>query len=164
MYTIRKATTDDCKLIHELAEKTFIPTYQDIHTPEQSEYMMNWMYSIESLTTQMIGKHTYFILYKEEKPCGYLSVEEEGEDLFHLQKIYVLPDYQGTGAGKILFEKAIQFIKEIHPAPCTMELNVHRSNKSVHFYEKMGMKIAREGDFHIGNGFYMNDYIMSLDL
>lgn len=164
MYSTRKATTDDCQLIHELAERTFIPTYRNILSPEQSAYMMNWMYSIESLTAQMTGKHTYFILFKEEMPCGYLSVEEEGEDLFHLQKIYVLPEYQGTGAGKILFETAIRFIKEIHPAPCTMQLNVNRNNRSLHFYEKMGMTIAREGDFPIGNGFYMNDYIMSLDL
>jgi hypothetical protein len=26
------------------------------------------------------------------------------------------------------------------------------------------MAIRSQGDFHIGNGFYMNDYIMGLDL
>ena len=32
------------------------------------------------------------------------------------------------------------------------------------FYEKMGMRKLREGDFPIGNGYYMNDYIMGLDI
>jgi diamine N-acetyltransferase len=34
----------------------------------------------------------------------------------------------------------------------------------VYFYEHMGMKKVREGDFPIGNNYYMNDYIMSLDI
>ena len=32
------------------------------------------------------------------------------------------------------------------------------------FYRHLGMTVLRQGDFHIGNGFYMNDYIMGLDL
>jgi len=44
-----------------------------------------------------------------------------------------------------------------------IELNVNRNNKAVSFYEHLGMKIARQGDFPIGKGFYMNDYIMSID-
>ena len=30
--------------------------------------------------------------------------------------------------------------------------------------EYMGMRKLREGDFPIGNGYYMNDYIMGLDI
>ena len=42
--------------------------------------------------------------------------------------------------------------------------NVNRNNKAVGFYEHMGMKKSREGDFPIGNGYYMNDYIMQLKI
>ena len=52
----------------------------------------------------------------------------------------------------------------VHPAPCTMELNVNRSNRAVRFYEKMGMRKLRESDFPIGDGYYMNDYIMGLEI
>ncbi len=45
-----------------------------------------------------------------------------------------------------------------------MELNVNRNNPALGFYEHMGMKKVREGDFPIGNGYYMNDYIMGLDI
>lgn len=48
--------------------------------------------------------------------------------------------------------------------PCLMELNVNRNNKALQFYEYMGMRKLREGDFPIGNGYYMNDYIMGLDI
>lgn len=45
-----------------------------------------------------------------------------------------------------------------------LELNVNRNNKALHFYEHMGMKKLREGDFPIGNGYYMNDYIMGKEI
>ena len=45
-----------------------------------------------------------------------------------------------------------------------MVLNVNRNNNAVSFYRKMGMEILGQGDFDIGSGYYMNDYIMSLDL
>ena len=55
-------------------------------------------------------------------------------------------------------------IRSVHPAPCRMELNVNRNNRALHFYERMGMRKLREGDFPIGDGYYMNDYIMGLDI
>ena len=48
--------------------------------------------------------------------------------------------------------------------PCMMELNVNRRNRALHFYERMGMRRLREGDFPIGDGYYMNDYIMGLEI
>ena len=165
MLTIRKATTADCELIHKLAWQIFPETYKDILSPEQNDYMMEWMYSIKNIRKQMEEEgHVYFIGYKDNEVCGYVSVQQQGEDLFHLQKIYVLPSYQGFGLGKLLFEQAITAIKEMHPEPCVMELNVNRNNKALRFYERMGMHKDREGDFPIGNGFYMNDYIMAITI
>lgn len=165
MFTIRKATTADCGLIEELAQQIFPVTYREILTPEQITYMMEWMYSPENIRKQMEEEgHTYLLAYHEEEAIGYVSVQPQGEALFHLQKIYVLPAYQGAHCGSFLFREAIKYIKTVHPAPCLMELNVNRYNKALHFYEHMGMRKLREGDFPIGNGYYMNDYIMGMEL
>ena len=40
MFTIRKATSDDCKLINELANQVFPATYKEILSTEQLDYMM----------------------------------------------------------------------------------------------------------------------------
>lgn len=165
MFTIRRADAGDCDLIHSLAEQVFPETYKDILTKEQSDYMMDWMYAPANIRKQMEEEgHVYLIAYEECEACGYVSVQREGKDLFHLQKIYVLPYFQGARLGSFLFREAIKYIKQIHPAPCKMELNVNRHNKALHFYEHMGMKKVREGDFPIGNGYYMNDYIMGIDI
>lgn len=165
MLTIRKASTDDCNFINTLASIAFPATYRDILSPQQLDYMMEWMYAPHRIAKQMTEEgHVYFIAYLNGEACGYLSVQPQENAIFHLQKIYVLPPFQGKGVGQFLFEQAVRYIKEIHPEPCLMELNVNRNNKAVHFYERMGMKKLREGDFDIGNGYYMNDYIMGLKL
>lgn len=165
MFTIRKADTADCQLINKLAWQVFPETYKDILTPAQIDYMMDWMYSPENIRKQMEKEgHVYLLAYEECEAAGYVSVQPESEDLFHLQKIYVLPYFQKAHCGSFLFREAIKYIKEVHPAPCRMELNVNRHNPALGFYQHMGMTKVREGDFPIGNGYYMNDYIMGMEL
>lgn len=167
MLTIRKATLDDCQLIHEMAWRVFPQTYRDILTPAQNDYMMEWMYSLPNLRKQMTDDgHVYLLAYDEttRQPVGYVSVQPQGKHLFHLQKIYVLPEWQKHHAGSFLFRQAVAYIRQIHPGQCTMELNVNRNNPAVTFYEHMGMHKSRQGDFPIGNGFYMNDYIMTMEI
>ena len=90
MTDIRKATTEDIKLINELAWIAFPATYKDILTKEQIDYMMDWMYSPENLLKQMTEEgHIYYLAYSDNRPAGYVSIQKEGEDLCHLQKIYV---------------------------------------------------------------------------
>lgn len=164
MITFRQASPQDCGLIQTLACEVFPATYREILSAEQLDYMMQWMYSVDNLRQQMEEGHVYYLGYLDGEVCGYLSVQPDGEDLFHLQKIYVLPRFQGCGVGRALFEKAVAHVRQQHPGPCTLELNVNRHNPALDFYRRLGMRKVREGDFPIGNGYYMNDYIMALDL
>lgn len=134
------------------------------------EYMMDWMYSPSNLRLQLEEGHVYYIAFRNEIPCGYVSVQpdgttEDGRLLFHLQKIYVMPSEQKNGLGRMLFDQALNHIRtEADGLKASVELNVNRNNPAVGFYHHLGLKILREGDFHIGNGFYMNDYIMGIDI
>ena len=158
MFSIRRASEADCALIRRLAGEVFPATYREILAPAQLDYMMEWMYSEESLQGQFRAGHVWFIASSDGEPCGYVSVERQGGDLIHLQEIYVLPRYLGLGAGEFLFRRCV------HPGPCMMELNVNRRNRALHFYERIGMRRLREGDFPIGDGYYMNDYIMGVEI
>ena len=166
MFEIRKATLEDIPLINKLAWIVFPHTYKELLSPGQIEFMMDWMYSPANLQKQMTEDgHIYFLAYEGNEPAGYLSIQPEGEQTYHLQKIYVLPSFQGKKLGKHLFNHAIHAIKELHPEPCQMRLNVNRYNtKAVDFYFRMGMKKVFEGDFDIGHGYLMTDYIMALDI
>ena len=169
-FNIIKAGIGNIMQIHDMAEIVFRHTYREILSSEQMEYMMDWMYSPTNLHKQIAEGHVYYIALCEEGPCGYVSVQqdginEEGRLRYHLQKIYVLPSRQGSGLGRLLFEKAVSHIRsESSGRPAALELNVNRNNPSIGFYHHLGLKILREGDFHIGKGFYMNDYIMGTDI
>ena len=175
---ISKASGEDIMCIHDMAQVVFRHTYREILSPEQMEYMMDWMYSPANLQKQLDEGHVYYIAYRDGKACGYVSVQPEGiaDDgrlLFHLQKIYVLPSEQGHGLGRALFDRAVAHVREV-AGGCTegctegcrarIELNVNRNNPSIGFYHHLGLRILRQGDFHIGNGYYMNDYIMGLEV
>ena len=69
MFTIRKATTEDIPLIHKMAQEVFPATYADILSPDQLDYMMEWMYSITNLHKQMEEEgHIYYIAFKGDIP------------------------------------------------------------------------------------------------
>jgi len=162
---IRRASIDDIPAIMEMASVVFPETYRNIISREQIEFMMDMMYSEISLKHQMTtGGNIFFIC----EGRGFVSFRykgrmEDGVDLFHLEKLYVMPEAQGKGLGRELFETVVKAAKSSSVGGTRIELNVNRNNKAVSFYEHLGMKIARQGDFPIGKGFYMNDYIMSID-
>jgi len=167
---IKRAVNIDLQTIHDMAEVVFRETYKTILSPDQMDYMMEWMYSLPNLERQVSHGHTYYIAWAEGKPQGYLSirkdsVEPDGTEVWHLEKIYVMPSAQGSGLGHLLLETAKQHVKDNKSAcKARIELNVNRNNPAVGFYRNQGLRILRQGDFPIGNGYYMNDYIMGLDL
>lgn len=163
IFSIKKASTSDCTLIHELASQIWGPTYHSILSEGQLNYMFEMMYSTEHIREQMseLG-HLYFIVYADEKPAGYLSIEKISDDKYIFQKIYALPELHGRGIGRYLIEQGIAYIKSIHSGPFTIELYVNRENPAIGFYEHMGLKKIAIRDHNIGNGYFMNDYIMAM--
>ena len=166
MIEFKKAGIEDTPLIEELAQEIFRATYKEMLSTGQIEYMMDWMYSQENLRKQILEDgHIYHIVYYNGEPVGYVSVQQQGERLWHLQKIYLRPGLQGKSVGKKMFLFAVEYIRKNSLLPCIMELNVNRDNeKAWQFYEHMGMHKASSGDFHIGNGYYMTDYIMAMEV
>jgi GNAT superfamily N-acetyltransferase len=163
MFTIRKATADDSSLIRELASHVWSNTYAKILSKEQLDYMFEMMYSNDNILKQMNElHHQFFIISVDNEPAGYLSVETKSPDLFNFQKIYSLPQWHGSGIGRYIIEQGIAWIKSFHPEPFTVELYVNRYNPAVGFYKHMGFKEVATRDHAIGNGYFMNDYIMEL--
>lgn len=78
--------------------------------------------------------------------------------IFKLHKIYVLANQQGKGTGKFIINYIINDIKT--KGAVVLQLQVNRYNKARDFYEKLGFLVTEEADFDIGNGYFMNDYVM----
>lgn len=160
MYQIRTAGQEDIPVIRELAKMIWPPTYSAILDKDQIDYMMNLIYSPSSLLRQMYQRgHIFLLLEYNGAPAGFASysVHRESEKV-KLEKIYVNPKLQGKGLGLGLLNTVIERTRET--GLNRLQLNVNRYNKARYFYEKQGFRIISEEDIDIGNGFFMNDYVM----
>ena len=161
---IREASVVHIPAIIKLAHAIWPVTYKDIISPRQLAYMLELIYSVDSLQKQMDDGHRFFLLFdntiNSREPVGYASFSkiEEYTSHYRLQKLYVLSDQQGKGRGKFLLEHIIAVVKS--EGGQILDLTVNRKNPAQNFYHKMGFTIAREEDKDIGDGFFMNDFVM----
>ena len=104
----------------------------------------------------------FYIAYNNGQPVGFTAIGAYGKDTYKLHKIYLLPQMQGQGAGRQLLHFVIDRAKENKAT--SLLLNVNRNNPAFYFYKKMGFEIAEEVNIDIGEGYFMNDYVMKLAL
>ena len=173
---ITPAGLADRDFIRSVSERTWPSTYGHIISQEQIDFMLDWMYSNDSLEKQMnTGCEFYIASIKNEDgkwdAVGFCSVSPEDEqdkirdaseisNAHKLNKLYVLPEAQGTGAGKVLLNKSIEVAKAAGSS--SLFLQVNKLNTAYTFYLKHGFIKEAEFKFDIGNGFYMDDYVMRL--
>ena len=69
-----------------------------------------------------------------------------------------MPQFKGKGIAKMILSqvKTIAFGESNRG----VVLNVNRNNPAISFYNSQGFKIIASIDIPIGNGFYMEDYIL----
>jgi ribosomal protein S18 acetylase RimI-like enzyme len=163
MFEIRKAGPDDIPLIRELTFRVWPQTYASIISQEQIDYMLEMMYSEASLAKQMTEEGCRFIIvYEDGNPVGFASYGETETGIWKLHKIYILQNQQGKGTGRLVLDYIVaELMKKNAKA---LQLQVNRFNKAKEFYEKLGFTVIKTADFDIGNGYFMNDFVMEKKL
>ena len=164
MLNISQLTKDDIIIVHQLAKSIWPDAFKDILKPDQIEYMLDWMYNVQTLTEQVQTGHLYYMITLDGIPKGFVGLEPNYPDVgtLRMHKLYVESSTHGKGLGKALLEKAIQIGKDLDVA--TINLNVNRFNKAVDFYKSQGFEITKEENIDIGRGYLMEDYVMVLEL
>jgi GNAT superfamily N-acetyltransferase len=163
MLSVTKATTADIPLIRQLTFAIWPQTYSSIISKEQINYMLEQMYNPATLEKQMEEDGcTFIIVHDDAEPVAFASYNETEPQLWKLNKIYILQSQQGKGTGKFIINYITDEIKTKQAK--ALQLQVNRQNKAKDFYERLGFKIIKTADFDIGNGYFMNDYVMELPL
>lgn len=158
MIEITPATINDIEVIQNIARPTWGIAYQEILSDEQMQYMIDMMYSTESLKNQMENEgHVFLLACENETPIGFVSFQL-GEEKVKLHKLYVLPQQQGKKIGEKLIKEVER--KTSEAGRKSVLLNVNRYNKALHFYKREGFNIIEEVDIEIGNGYLMEDYVL----
>lgn len=162
MFNIRKATVEDIPLIRDLCFKVWPQTYAPILSQDRIDYMLEYMYSAESLQRQMNAGSQFILVYDGDEPVGYAAYFPKGHGTYKLDKIYVLPSQQGKGTGKFVMDYVIDQIT--NEGATALQLQVNRNNKAKRFYEKLGFVVIDYQEFDIGHGYIMDDYVMEKKL
>lgn len=142
--------------VRELAYKIWNDHYPEIIGQEQVDYMLDKMYDLQSLKNQFEKGDMFYLVKDGELSLGFASATKEPDGDWFLNKLYVDTTNQRSGIGKglmdfIIFENSID----------KMRLQVNRQNyKAINFYFKYGFVIEKVADFNIGDGYFMNDFIM----
>jgi len=158
MFSIRKATVEDIPLIRELCFKVWPQTYASILSQDKIDYMLEYMYSSASLQKQINKGSQFIFVYDDQEAVGFAAYLPKGHGIYKLDKIYILPSQQGKGTGRFVIDWIIEEIKQKRAT--ALQLQVNRNNKAKSFYEKLGFVVIDYQDFDIGNGHFMNDYVM----
>lgn len=154
--SFREATTNDIPLITQLADKIWREHYPSIISIEQIDFMLSDRYSAKAIEAGMQNGEKFFLCYVDDTPAAYASVEWK-ESFYYLHKFYLDVSKHRSGIGKLFFDYLLTQIDSSK----TIRLQVNRQNfKAVNFYFKMGFMIESVGDFDIGGGFFMNDFVM----
>ena len=166
MVEIIQASPAQLHIVQKIAQHTWPVAFSNILTPEQIQFMLQWMYDLKALEQQVEEKAHVFLLAEEEGEfLGFAAYELhcQSQPKTKIHKIYILPNTQGKGIGKKLIFK----VKEIaaQNGDSHIYLNVNRFNKkAIDFYLHYGFYEAKREVIDIGNGFIMDDIVMEMAL
>lgn len=158
--TFSVATNSQLEIIQDLAKAIWPDSYGAILSQEQLEYMMEMMYSLDSLENQLKNNNVFLLVKEENDFIGFASYELnfQNSNKTKIHKLYILPTTQGKGVGK----KLILYIQDVAKknSNSALILNVNKYNKAKDFYLHNQFEIADSLVVDIGNGYVMDDFVM----
>lgn len=157
---IEKIDETKLSLVQKIAQQTWPVAFGEILSKQQLSYMMDMMYRLEVLESQLLDGHEFYIYFLNNEAIGFMGIESNYNDNSQLKihKLYILPSFQGKKIGEQFIDFAENRAKDLKQNALT--LNVNRYNKALYFYEKLGFKKVKSVDIEIGQGYLMEDYVM----
>lgn len=159
---VREALLEDWGTIQSIAYKTWPLTYGDFISPERLNFLLEILFEERSIKNQMLEKkYKFFIADENDQPIGFVSIEENfnSENQVMIHKLYILPDWQGKGLGKIIIDFVTSFTSG--SGHDVLRLKVfHLNQKAIEFYEHMGFVNQGSEVTKFDDDFSVLDFVM----
>ena len=155
--TINKCTVEDLDLLQEISIETFNATFKNQNSPENMKAYLERAFNLIQLEKELSNTSSgFYFIYSEEEIAGYLKIntndaqsEIMGDDSLEIERIYIKSDFQKSGLGKYLLNKALEIA--IKHNKKKIWLGVWEQNKNaIAFYEKMGFVQTGSHSFYMG--------------
>jgi diamine N-acetyltransferase len=163
--TLVAAMTADIRVVQRLAHTIWHLHYPGIISVAQIDYMLARGYSDTALARFLHDAGAGLVLaHVADRPVGFAAWQRAGEPATSkLDKLYVLPDFHRRGIGRRMIDRVEASARADGAA--TLVLNVNKGNAgSIAAYRRCGFVVREALAVDIGEGFVMDDYLMSKPL
>jgi len=162
---IQPASLDDLSAIRDLAIAIWRAHYPGIISREQIDYMLARMYSLETLRDELQTQRIRFErLLLDDALVGFAAYGPTTEPkTWKLHKLYLLPEHHGRGFGSQLLRHCEIQARRLGARQLLLNVNKHNT-KAIAAYQRNGYAISDSVSLDIGNGFLMDDFVMTKNL
>ncbi|MBQ4311523.1 MAG: GNAT family N-acetyltransferase [Oscillospiraceae bacterium] len=147
-YKILKAEPEMLPVIGEIVSETIREIYPRYYTEEVVDFFLE-LHNAENIGKDISAKKTY-IIYSGGIPVGTGTVDEN-----HLCRLFVLPEYQGKGAGTALLD----YLEDKIIREYGLVL-LDSSLPSGEFYRKRHYHQVEHREHHVKNGKILSYEVM----
>lgn len=152
LYNIRKAEQEDLQVITDIVHRTIKNIYPKYYPQGAVEFFLE--YHNENAVSQDIADNNVYIIEDNNEIIGTVTINDN-----EINRLYVLPEYQGKGYGGFLLEYAEKIVLKNYE-----EIILYSSFPAKAMYLKRGYKEYRYEVFDTKNGDFLCCDIMKKKL
>jgi ribosomal protein S18 acetylase RimI-like enzyme len=159
------AAPDDAEALAAMALDIWHRYYfPNILTLAEIRHLWHRSYRPEALRREIEAGSVFRWIERSPKRIGFLAYRHEPErSRLRLSKLYLLPEHHRQGIGAF----ALDEIKRTAAQLDVREIMLYvfkKNEQAIRAYRRAGFKIADEEVSDAGEGFFYDDYVMSLTL
>ncbi len=145
--------------ISRLRQQCWAATYRGIYPDEMIDQFDFCRHERQDLARINNDKYEVFLIHSNGTPIGYLTIQD-GQPPY-LLSLYLLPEYQRQGAGRMAFARMADFCKAQNQ-PYFLCQCQPENTAALAFYQRMGgIIIARDEN---NEELYMNSVTLRFDI
>ena len=168
--TLSKCTSTELETLLKIAKATFVETFGHLNDPAHFDAYVAKAFTLAQFEKELSTPGSdFYLLRVDGHAAGYLKLNfpPAQSDLnepqsMEIERIYLYNQYQGSGLGKLLFNKAME--EAANAEVKYIWLGVWEKNeKAIRFYESRGFYKFAKHPFKLGDDLQSDD-LMRLDL
>lgn len=156
--TITKADVSHAAAIATIGKRSFRHAFERLFSSREElfEYLEHTYDPVKLARSLRKENNCYLLAWYKNEPVGFTKIKKdslnehiESVSQIELQKIYVLPDRQGLGAGHALVHAVLDMANELMPDYTWLDTHVS-NERAISLYERHGFEKIGKHYFTIG--------------
>lgn len=154
---------DEAEAVAALADLIWHKHYPGIISVEQIDYMLRERYKPALIRQTLARGDRWLVARAAGELVGFAHGYALMDGDYKLDKLYVDPNWQRHGIGQLLMKNLAEHARRHGSRRLVLRVNRH-NEKAIAAYRKYGFEVLVPVLEEIGEGFVMDDYVMTKDL